>query len=170
MKEKESLQTHENSVKANLDAGKVVIYTDGACINNPGTGGYGVVLLYKNKKQEILRKELFGNYEATTNNRMELTACIKALEALKYKSSVIIYTDSQYITNSINKNWAKKWQKNNWQRNKTDKAENPDLWEKLLDLCEKHEVKFEWVKAHAGIKENERCDELAYKAANNKAL
>lgn len=143
----------------------VIIYTDGGCINNPGPGGYGVVL--KNAKK---RKELSGGFRLTTNNRMELTACIEGLKALKRKLSVIIYSDSKYVVDGITKGWAKKWKANGWMRNKYDPAINPDLWEQLLELCERHDVKFEWVKGHAGVPENERCDQLASQAALTKGL
>jgi len=144
---------------------QVEIYTDGSCINNLGQGGYGVVLLSGNN-----RKELSGGYRLTTNNRMEIIAVIKALEALKKPCRVNLYTDSQYVVNAISKGWAKKWQKNNWQRNAKEKAKNPDLWEKLLDLCHQHQVNFIWVRGHSGNKENERCDRLAFQAAQSSPL
>ena len=144
---------------------KVVIYTDGGCIGNPGPGGYGAVLLYEDH-----RKEISAGYKLTTNNRMEISACIAALELLKCQCDVTVYSDSKYVVDSIEKGWAKKWRANNWKRNKKDKAENPDLWERLLDLCEKHQVQFKWVKGHAGNSENERCDKLAGKAAKSHHL
>jgi ribonuclease HI len=144
---------------------KVIIYTDGGCKNNPGPGGYGVVL--KNAKK---RKELSGGFRLTTNNRMELMACIVGLKALKRKLSVVLYSDSKYVVYGINKGWAKRWKANGWMRNKNDKAENADLWEQLLELCDKHDVTFKWVKGHAGIPENERCDRLAVKAASKRGL
>ena len=135
-----------------------LIYTDGGCINNPGPGGYGVVML-----QGDTRNELSGGYRLTTNNRMELMACIVGLKALGpgYSGSVRIITDSRYVVNGIMKGWAKRWQKNNWMRDKTHSAENIDLWSMLLDLTGRYNVRFEWVKGHAGNKGNERCDELA---------
>jgi ribonuclease HI len=142
---------------------KVIIYTDGGCINNPGPGGYGVVLLYGKK-----RKELSAGYRNTTNNRMEIMACIEGLKALKYPCSVTLYSDSQYVVNSIEKGWAKRWKRKGWMRNQVDPAENADLWAQLLDLCETHDVEFKWVRGHAGNKENERCDQLAKQAAINK--
>jgi len=138
---------------------EVTIYTDGGCHGNPGPGGYGAVLLSGKH-----RKELSGGYKHTTNNRMELLACIMALEALKQTCRVRLHSDSKYIVDSITKGWARRWRANNWQRNKREKAVNPDLWARLLDLCERHEVKFVWVRGHAGNKENERCDELVQKA------
>lgn len=144
---------------------KVTIYTDGGCQGNPGPGGYGAVLLYGKH-----RKEISGGYKLTTNNRMELLACIAALEALKEQCDVTVYSDSKYVVESIEKDWAKRWRANGWKRNKKDKAENPDLWERLLDLCEKHTIQFNWVKGHAGNIENERCDTLAGEAAKQDNL
>lgn len=135
---------------------KISIYTDGACKGNPGPGGWGAILCYNGKE-----KELSGFEAETTNNRMEITAVIKALEALKESCEVNLYTDSQYVCNAIDKGWAKKWQKNNWMRNKNELALNKDLWEKLLKLLDSHNVKFNWVKGHAGHPQNERCDQLA---------
>ncbi|BAQ65480.1 ribonuclease HI [Geminocystis sp. NIES-3709] len=144
---------------------QVEIYTDGSCLNNPGPGGYGVVLLAGDN-----RKELSGGFERTTNNRMEILAVIKGLEALKKPCRVNIYTDSQYVVNAISKGWAKKWQKNNWRRNGKEKAKNPDLWQILLQLCNQHQVNFIWVRGHSGNKENERCDRLAFHAAQGSDL
>lgn len=135
---------------------QVEIFTDGACSGNPGPGGYGVILRYKG-----INKELSGGEACTTNNRMELTAVITGLSALKESCCVTLYSDSKYIIDAIQKGWAKKWQTNGWMRNKKDPALNPDLWEKLLHLLEQHEVNFVWVKGHAGHPENERCDRLA---------
>ena len=142
---------------------KVVIYTDGGCIDNPGPGGYGVVLLYGKK-----RKELSAGYRKTTNNRMEIMACIEGLKTLKYPCSVTLYSDSQYVVNSIEKGWAKRWKRKGWMRNQVEPAENADLWAQFLDLCETHSVELKWVRGHAGNKENERCDQLATQAALNK--
>jgi len=144
---------------------KVIIYTDGGCSNNPGPGGYGVVCL-RGKR----RKEFLGGFRKTTNNRMELLACITALQSLKSKHSVIIYSDSKYVVNGINKGWADKWKANGWMRTKTEKAENVDLWSKLLKLYDKHKVEFRWIKGHAGNPENERCDTLAMRAMSKKGL
>ena len=124
---------------------EVTIYTDGACSGNPGPGGYGVVLLYQGH-----RKELSAGFKDTTNNRMEILAAIKGLESLKEKCRVTLYTDSQYLVNAIEKNWAQKWRANGWMRNKKEPALNADLWARLLKLCEFHEIKFVWVKGHAG--------------------
>ncbi len=135
---------------------QVEIFTDGACSGNPGPGGYGVILRYKG-----INKELSGGEHTTTNNRMELTAVITGLQALKEPCDVTLYSDSKYIIDAIQKGWAKKWKANGWMRNKKDPALNPDLWDKLLDLLEVHNVTFVWVKGHAGHPENERCDQLA---------
>jgi len=144
---------------------EVKIYTDGGCINNPGPGGYGAVLFYKNH-----RKELSGGFRHTTNNRMEILAAIKGLEALKEACRVTIFSDSQYLVNAIEQGWARRWQAQGWWRNRKEKAINPDLWERLLELCEKHEVKFQWIRGHAGDPGNERADELAREAALGKDL
>ena len=139
---------------------EVIIYTDGACTGNPGPGGYGAVLLYGEN-----RKELSEGFAATTNNRMEIMGVIAALEALKAPCKVTLYSDSRYVVDAVEKGWAKRWQKNNWMRTKTDPALNSDLWERLLGLLDVHDVKFVWVKGHASNKENERCDVLATTAA-----
>ncbi len=143
----------------------VVIYTDGACTGNPGPGGYGVVLIYGEH-----RRELSGGYRRTTNNRMELMGPIKGLEALNQSCRVTLNSDSQYVVEGIEKGWAKRWRGNGWMRNKRERAVNPDLWGKLLELCETHEVEFRWVRGHAGDVENERCDQLAVEAAHLKDL
>lgn len=135
---------------------RVWIYTDGACSGNPGPGGWGAIL----RAGEHV-KELSGGAANTTNNRMELTAVISALKALKRPCRVTLTSDSKYIIDAIEKGWAKKWQANGWMRNKKEKAQNPDLWEQLLDLLQVHQVEFVWVKGHAGHPENERCDQLA---------
>jgi ribonuclease HI len=144
---------------------EVTIYTDGACSGNPGPGGYGVVLLYQGH-----RKELSAGFRETTNNRMEILAVISGLESLKEKCKVTLYTDSQYVVNAIEKNWAKKWRANGWMRNKKEPALNADLWARLLKLCEVHELKFVWVRGHAGNRENERCDRLAVDAVKQSNL
>lgn len=145
---------------------QITLYTDGACTGNPGPGGYGTVLLYGNS-----RNELSGGYRKTTNNRMELLAVIVGLEALKEKCQVSVYSDSKYIVDAVNQGWARRWQANNWNRNKkNEKALNPDLWGRLLNLCSQHSIEFNWVKGHAGIPENERCDTLAVQAASSPNL
>lgn len=141
---------------------KVYIYTDGACSGNPGKGGWGAILVYKNH-----RKEISGAEKETTNNKMELTAMIKALDLLKEPCEVEAYTDSKYLCDSINNGWAQSWKNNNWIKKDKKPALNANLWEKLLNLTEKHSVKINWVKGHAGHPENERCDELATGAIKN---
>lgn len=135
---------------------RVQIYTDGACSGNPGPGGWGAIL-----KAGGHVKELSGGEASTTNNRMELSAVIAALEALKRPCAVTLTSDSKYVIDAIQKGWAKSWRAKGWMRNKNEKAKNPDLWERLLQLLEIHQVEFIWVKGHAGHRENERCDELA---------
>ncbi len=147
------------------DLKHVTIYTDGACIGNPGPGGYGVVLLYKGH-----RRELSHGYRKTTNNRMEILAAIAGLEALKEPCRVTLHSDSQYLVKAMHRGWARKWRSNGWRRNKRQPALNPDLWERLLALCEHHEVEFEWVRGHSGQDENERCDQLALEAARQPSL
>lgn len=144
---------------------KLDIYTDGACSGNPGAGGYGVVMLYGK-----FRKELSAGYRLTTNNRMEILAVIKGLEALKEECEVTLYSDSKYVIDSITKGWVYGWKKKNWIKADKKKALNPDLWERLLVLLEKHKVEFVWVKGHADNVENERCDQLAREAITNDNL
>jgi len=144
---------------------EVTIYTDGGCDPNPGPGGYGVVLIYGNRK-----KELSGGFCLTTNNRMEIFAAIAGLEALKFPCKVKLYSDSRYLVDAMTLGWVKKWQENGWWRTKKQKAINIDLWEKLLTLCDKHQVEFEWVKGHAGHRVNERCDVLSMEALKQSNL
>ena len=134
----------------------VEIFTDGACSGNPGPGGWGAIL-----RMGEHYKELSGGESDTTNNRMELTAVIMALSALKRPCHVILTTDSKYVCDSISKGWAGSWKKNNWMKSDKKPALNADLWEKALELLDIHDVKLCWVKGHAGHPENERCDELA---------
>lgn len=141
---------------------RVEIFTDGACSGNPGPGGYGVILRYNGTV-----KELSGGERETTNNRMELTAVITGLSALKEPCEVELYSDSKYIIDAVTKGWAKKWQSNGWIKGDKKEALNSDLWERLLALLDKHRVTFIWVKGHAGHSENERCDRLAVEAAQS---
>ena len=134
----------------------VDIYTDGACSGNPGPGGWGAILRYNGAE-----KELSGSQAETTNNRMELTAVISALSALKEPCEVTVYTDSKYVCDAITKGWVYSWKKNGWKKADKKPALNPDLWEELLRLTDIHDVDIVWVKGHAGHPENERCDELA---------
>lgn len=140
----------------------VYIFSDGACSGNPGPGGYGVILRCDGKE-----KELSGGEANTTNNRMELSGVIAGLEALKYPCRVILQTDSRYVVDGIEKGWAKSWRRNNWIKSDKKPALNKDLWERLLELLEVHEVSFVWIKGHAGHEENERCDRLAVKAVDS---
>lgn len=134
----------------------VDIFTDGACSGNPGPGGWGAILRFNG-----VEKELSGGEKETTNNRMEMTAVITALSALKESCEVTLYSDSKYIIDSVTKGWAVGWRSRGWKKADKSPALNADLWEKLLDLLDKHKVTFEWVKGHAGHPENERCDTLA---------
>jgi len=138
----------------------VDIYTDGACSGNPGKGGYGVVMLYGSA-----RKELSAGFEKTTNNRMEVLAVIEGLKALKEPCNVNLYSDSKYVVDAIEKGWLSSWKKNGWKKSNKDKVLNVDLWIRLEEQLEKHNVRFIWVKGHADNKENERCDALAREAA-----
>ena len=143
----------------------VTIYTDGACIGNPGPGGYAVVLIHGEN-----RCEFSGGFRHTTNNRMELMGPIKALDPLNQCCRVTLYSDSKYVVDGINKGWARRWRDNDWMRNKRQQAVNADLWGTLLDLYDKHEVEFRWVRGHANNPDNERCDQLANQAASRKDL
>ncbi len=134
----------------------VTIYTDGACSGNPGPGGWGAILSYNGRE-----KELSGGERQTTNNRMELTAVISALEALKEPCAVELYSDSKYVIDALQKGWAMSWRKKNWIKSDKKPALNPDLWEKLLNLTEIHEMRYHWVKGHADNEYNNRCDALA---------
>ncbi|NLL12186.1 MAG: ribonuclease HI [Fibrobacter sp.] len=144
---------------------KVEIFTDGACSGNPGPGGFGVVLRFNG-----VEKELSGGFRNTTNNRMELMGAIAGLEALKEPCEVTLTTDSQYLVNAIEKGWVYKWKANGWMRNNKEEALNRDLWERLLRVMEKHRVRFQWIRGHAGHAENERCDRLAVQAASKDNL
>lgn len=135
---------------------KVEIFTDGACSGNPGPGGYGAIL-----RAGEHTKEISGGEPQTTNNRMELMGVIAALSALKYPCDVVLTTDSKYVVDSVTKGWAKSWRAKGWIKSDKKPALNSDLWEKLLGLLDVHNVRFVWVKGHAGHPENERCDALA---------
>ncbi|HIJ78937.1 MAG: ribonuclease HI [Desulfobulbaceae bacterium] len=141
--------------------GEVVIYTDGGALNNPGPGGYGVVQIYNGA-----RKELSGGFRMTTNNRMELMACIVALKELEHRDKKVhIFSDSSYVVNGITKGWARSWRKRGWVKSDNQPAINPDLWGQLLDLVAQLDVCFNWVRGHSGDPLNERCDELAVATA-----
>ena len=134
----------------------VTLYTDGACSGNPGPGGWGAILSYNG-----VEKELSGGEANTTNNRMELTAVIRGLEALKEPCIVELYSDSKYVIDALEKGWAKSWQAKNWKKPDKKPALNPDLWEKLLALTDIHTLSYHWVKGHADNPKNNRCDEMA---------
>jgi len=137
--------------------GVIHIYSDGACRGNPGPGGWGALLRFKDQE-----KELWGGEAATTNNRMELTAVIRALEALKQPSKVCVYTDSQYVQKGI-KEWIHGWKRNGWKTSDKKDVKNKELWVELDELRKKHDIEWHWVKGHAGHTENERADALANK-------
>ena len=134
----------------------VTLYTDGACSGNPGPGGWGAILEYQGTE-----KELSGGESSTTNNRMELTAVIQGLSALKEPCIVELYSDSKYVIDGLSKGWAASWRKNGWKKSDKKPALNPDLWEKLLNLTEIHSLRYHWVKGHAENPKNNRCDALA---------
>lgn len=142
----------------------VTAYTDGACSGNPGPGGWGVILLHKDKKME-----LSGFVKETTNNRMELTAAIEALSAIKYSCEVDLYTDSAYLCNAFNSDWIGSWLQNGWKTSQKKPVENIDLWHRLIELSNKHKVNWIKVKGHADNEYNNRCDKLAREAIS-KAL
>jgi ribonuclease HI len=138
---------------------EVTIYTDGGCEPNPGAGGYGAIVVCGTQSREIS-----GGFKLTTNNRMEIFAAIAGLETLETPSQVTLVSDSRYLVDAMTLGWATRWQSKGWWRTKKDRAANPDLWKRLLAVCERHRVAFEWVKGHAGHEENERCDGLAMNA------
>lgn len=141
------------------------IYTDGGCEPNPGPGGYGVVVLHARK-----RAELSGGFRRTTNNRMEIFAAIAGLQLLNQPCRVTVYSDSQYLVKAIMEGWLAGWKRKGWWRTKTERPQNVDLWQRLDELCQKHQVEFRWVKGHNGVAENERCDRLAEAALRRPAL
>jgi ribonuclease HI len=148
-----------------LNKKEITIYTDGACSGNPGPGGYGTVLIYNGT-----RKELSGGFKNTTNNRMEITAVIKGLEALKQPCKVTVYSDSKYVVDAIEKGWLNNWIKNNWRKSNKEKVLNVNLWQRLLELMAIHDVSFRWVKGHHENEENNRCDQLAVLASKQSEL
>ena len=135
---------------------RVTLYTDGACSGNPGPGGWGAILEYNG-----VEKELSGGERDTTNNRMELTAVIRGLSALKEPCVVELYSDSKYVIDGLQKGWAESWRRRGWVKSDKKPALNPDLWETLLELTAKHEMRYHWVKGHAENPKNNRCDEMA---------
>lgn len=143
---------------------KVNAYTDGACLGNPGPGGYGVILEYKGKT-----KEMAEGFALATNNRMELSAVIRALSELRQSCDVTVYSDSRYVVDAVTKRWLFSWESKGWKKADGSPALNVDLWEKLLLLLGRHKVKLVWVKGHDGHPQNERCDQLASDAAKKAA-
>ena len=146
---------------------KVKIYTDGACANNPGKGGYGIVLMYEKQDGSVVQKNLSRGFELTTNNRMELLAVIDALNVLKNPCEIELYSDSKYVVDAINQNWLSGWVLKNWKLGTKNPVKNIDLWKKLIDAMKDHNIEFIWVKGHAGHEYNERCDTLATTFADN---
>ena len=138
---------------------QVTIYTDGACSGNPGPGGWGCILMYRQH-----RRESSGGAENTTNNRMEITAALEALKLLKEPCEVDLYTDSAYLCNALEKNWLENWSRNGWKTASKSSVENQDLWKELLTLLQRHDVRFHKVKGHADNEFNNRCDKLAREA------
>ncbi len=146
---------------------KIIIYTDGACRGNPGPGGYGVILRFVDSQGTLHTRELSGGYRNTTNNRMELMGVITALEALKRPCEVDLYTDSSYVVNAFKQGWLKKWISFQWHKDvrRKEPVKNAELWQRLLKAMEPHQVTYHWVKGHAENEFNNRCDELAVRAA-----
>lgn len=150
---------------------KVKIFTDGAAKGNPdGPGGYGAIIQYVDPKGVLHEKELSGGFQKTTNNRMELMAVIAALEALNRPCEVELYSDSAYVINALTKGWLENWMAKGWTRGKNEPVKNVDLWKRLLAAGEPHQIRYNWVKGHAGHPENERCDRLATQAADGDNL
>lgn len=146
--------------------GDVVIYTDGGAINNPGPGGYGIVICDEHGEHEFS-----GGFRLTTNNRMEMTAALEALQRVAGRGKpVILYSDSSYLVNGVTRGWARKWRQNGWRKADKSPALNADLWARLLDLLDEVRVEFRWVRGHAGNELNEKCDRLAVAAARKTGL
>lgn len=148
-----------------MESGQVTIYSDGACLGNPGRGGYGTVMLFGDH-----RKELCQGYRRTTNNRMELLGAIVGLEALSRTCTVDLYSDSTYVVNAMSKGWLAGWQRRGWKTSSKQPVKNQDLWRRLVEAVGDHDVRWHWVKGHAGNPENECCDTLAVEAAHGADL
>jgi ribonuclease HI len=145
--------------------GHITVYTDGSALGNPGPGGYGALLIYKGK-----RKELSGGFRLTTNNRMEILAIVECLDVLKRPCKVTVWSDSQYVVNTMSKGWIHSWQKKNWIKSDKKPVKNIDLWKRMLEVAQPHDVTYQWLRGHTGHEENERCDVLAKEAANGTNL
>jgi ribonuclease HI len=144
----------------------IVIFTDGSCRSNPGPGGYGAIV-----REDGRQRELSGGFQRTTNNRMELMACIAALRNVEAGGApVTVYSDSSYVVRGMTRGWPRIWQANGWMKKDGEPVENPDLWQRLLELADKHSARFVWVRGHVGHPENERCDQLAREAAGRPRL
>ena len=141
---------------------KIIIYTDGACSGNPGPGGWGAILMYKNAK-----KEISGGMKNTTNNIMEITAVLEALKCLKVESDVQVYSDSAYVVNAFKQGWIYNWIKKGWKTASGENVKNKELWQELYELTQKHKVEFIKVKGHSDNEFNNRCDEMARNAITN---
>ena len=147
-----------------MEKNNISIYTDGACANNPGLGGYGAILLYTDSKGIQHQKEISKGFQMTTNNRMELLAVIDALNTLKKPCNIKLYSDSKYVVDAINQKWLNGWIEKNWKLNTKNPVKNIDLWLKFIDAKKLHEIEFIWVKGHASNEYNNRCDKLAVEA------
>lgn len=148
----------------------VTIYSDGSARGNPGPGGFGTIIEYIDKNSNLHVREFSGGYKMTTNNRMELLGVITGLEALTKPCYVEIISDSKYVTDAFNQHWVEGWIKANWRKGKSNEVKNIDLWQRLLKAMAPHQVKYTWVKGHAGHPQNERCDSLATSAADSDDL
>lgn len=143
---------------------QVTIHTDGACSGNPGPGGYAAILVYNGRE-----KVISGGEPDTTNNRMELLAVINSLSALNERCDVTLHSDSKYVIDAVTQGWAERWRRNGWMRTKKDRAQNPELWERLLELLKTQNVTFQWVRGHNGDEYNERCDRIAVEESRKAA-
>ena len=153
-----------------MEKPKVTIYTDGACSNNPGKGGYGAILMFRKNDGQTIEKRLSRGFNLTTNNRMELLAVVDSLKCLKVPCEIQLYTDSKYVVEAINQKWLENWQKNNWRTSSKKAVKNVDLWQKYLTVSKQHSIEFIWVKGHNDNKYNELCDKLAVEARNQENL
>ena len=153
-----------------MDKPNVEIYTDGACANNPGKGGYGAILMYQKKDGKMVFKKISKGFELTTNNRMELMAVVDALSILKVPCCIKLYSDSKYVIDAINRNWLQGWIKKNWKTSSNSKVKNVDLWQKFIQLSKNHTIEYIWVKGHNDNKYNELCDKMAVEARSNNNL